>query len=142
MSLGLAFADEHRIYLVSESEGLQHNVIPSKLRILQNEPKLAIVVTGGLEHWKSVFDFYGCQETIDAACCRVRQLLDSGMGPQNQAFGLICGYENDVPVCCRVDRPVGADTTKLLKTRLTTVQVIYWHLQSGIGSLTTKKSWS
>jgi len=124
MSLGLVVADNDRIILAAESEGLERHVILSKLRKLQDEPELAIVVTGGLEHWKCVFDSYRAQPNINAACTEIARLLDANMTPSNQAFGLLCGYENGNPICCRIDRSVGTTATSCCKETLGSLQVI------------------
>ncbi len=125
MSLGLVVANDDNIVLAAESEGLQYGVISSKLRKLQDDPELAIVVTGGLEHWRCVFDTYRTQLNVDAACTEVVRLLNVNMGTSNQAYGILCGYDNGNPVFFRINRPIDAiETTISSKETLRSVQVI------------------
>ena len=111
MTLALATEDAYGIYLAIESEGLPaagpaptHLVLSSKLLDLQSAPEVAVLAAGGLEHWCYVAANYVKQSSVTAAAIEVKRLLDLCMGQQNQAFGLVCGYENGASKCFRVNR--------------------------------------
>lgn len=111
MTLALATADADAIYLAIESEGLPaaapvppYRVLTSKLLELQSSPEIVVLAAGGLEHWCYVAGNFGRQATVTAAAEEVKRLLDLCMSQRNQAFGLVCGYEQGMPKCFRVNR--------------------------------------
>ncbi len=124
MSLGLVTADADGIYLAAESEGLRCGLITSKIRLLQSDPEFAIVVTGGLEHWRYVFTSFRWQPNLRATCDEIARLLNENMNRTNQAYGLLCGYEGDQPVWYRITRSVGSEVSRWYKGRLTAVEMI------------------
>lgn len=119
MSLGLIAASSDRIYLASESEGLESGIFDSKVRCLQVNPTFAIVVAGGLIHWSYVFDEYNRQHNLESSCNLVVRLLNVCMTSSNQAFGRLCGYENNEPVCYFIDRHVGEHEARSIRIPLT-----------------------
>lgn len=130
MSLGLVVADQNGIYLAAESQGLRSEVtsqfiLPAKVRLLQNDPPLGIVVAGGLVHWKYVFDCYQKHPDIHSACSHIKSLLNECMTRENQAFGRLCGYDGILPVCYRIDRGINENDISVYKvTSLLKVEVI------------------
>ena len=124
MSLGLAVAKGGSIFLAAESQGLSSKVLPSKIISLQDSPTLAMIVTGGLEHWRDVKNSYKPQLSIESARDEVVQLLNKFTGPSNQAFALLCGFNGVNPVCYRIGRLVGSSQTTIANASLTTVQGI------------------
>lgn len=113
MTLGLAVADAHGIYLAIESEGLptagssSSHLLPllldSKILQLQTAPEVTALCAGGLAHWLYVADHYKKQPTLVDATTEIMRLLDGCMSSENQAYGLICGFENIVPKCYRIN---------------------------------------
>ncbi len=125
MSIGLAFSTHRTIYLAAESQGVPYNSIISKIFLLQNEPTVYIVCTGGLEHWHDVKGSYVSQLTIKAAAEAVRSLLDRVTIYKNDAHALVCGFEKESPQCFRIDRASGCiHPPSLVPNSLDTVQVI------------------
>src|SRR5205807_1345822 len=106
MSLGLVVAsdDKRRIYLAIESEGVQCDVLDSKLIRLQTHPEMVLLVTGGLEHWRDVRNDFTAQPTIHKASDEIVSLLNKHTKSNNQAFGLLCGFDDGSPVCYRINR--------------------------------------
>ncbi len=104
MSLGLAVSDGKKIYLAIESKGLDSMLIPSKLHELQLEPDLVILVTGGIEHWRYVFNHYKFSSSIEDAQLQIKQLLSDCTSIVNDAHCLLCGFANKKPVCYRIDK--------------------------------------
>jgi len=125
VSLGLAVSDGERVYLAIESEGLQWQVLPSKLLELPGHPEFVLLVTGGLEHWCYVAaNSSGALPSIQEGCETVMSLLDDCMTSSNQAYCLLCGHSDGQPVCYRIDRPVGAAGATCSRVCLETVQAI------------------
>ncbi|MBM4029393.1 MAG: hypothetical protein FJ280_28955 [Planctomycetes bacterium] len=114
MTLGLATCDEHGIYLAIESQGLPlvgppvkrefRLLIDSKLMLLNTEPQVIVLAAGGLDHWSYVAANYTSRPSVTEAALEIVELLDSCMSEENQAFGLVCGYENSAPPCYRINR--------------------------------------
>jgi hypothetical protein len=62
------------------------------------------LAAGGLEHWLEVARGYSAQTSVRLAAEAVKRLLDSCTGTENQAFGLVCGFEASKPTCFRINR--------------------------------------
>jgi len=123
MTLGLAIGNESGIYLAIESEGLPCLLIDSKIVELQTAPDVVALVAGGLEHWSCVVANYSTgQPSVTRAAEEVCYRLDKCMNDQNEAFGLVCGFEGGAAKCYRVNRskhtkaefsPGGCDLSKV-----------------------------
>ena len=129
--MGLAVADDDAIYLAIESKGLAClrsdpgvPTLQSKLVELQRNPKIAMLVAGGLKHWQDVLRLYKCQDSLDGAAAKVARLLNECMKPKNQAFGRVVGYDRGKARCLRVDRCLNTTGAKLSEANLREVDAI------------------
>jgi len=93
--------------------------LPSKLIRLQDKPAFRLLATGGTEHWGDVCKGYAHKLTLGEACGEIVRLLEACMGPKNQAFGLLCGYNDGQPACYRINRSIGASCTTSILEPLT-----------------------
>ena len=105
---------ENRIYLAIESQGLplagppvKHEfplLLDSKILKLNTRPQVVVLAAGGLDHWAYVVANYSSSSSVTAATSEIIDLLNSCMTEEDQAFGLVCGYEHGKPKCFRVNR--------------------------------------
>lgn len=124
MSLGLVCTDGQSIYLAADSRGLEDRIIPSKLHQLEDSPPIAIVVTGGIAHWRYVFENYRSQGSLTDACREVVRLLNEAMDSTNQAYCRLCGFQKGKPVCYQIDRPCGVSSARVKKVPLNSVVAV------------------
>jgi hypothetical protein len=135
MTLGLATCDKNGIYLAIESQGIPlagppvkgdfRLLIDSKLMLLNTEPKVIVLAAGGLDHWSYVAANYTNRPSVTEAALEIVELLDLCMSEENQAFGLVCGYENSAPQCYRINRDVNQKSTnKPSPEQLSDIQAI------------------
>ena len=124
MTIALAQADNAGIHLAAESFGLDQmplqsmqggtkRVLDSKVLSLQAKPPLALAIAGGLDHWAYVKWQHESQVDIHRAAAAIATLLDNCMTEENQAYGLLCGYEAGTPICYRINRPCDKHSTDL-----------------------------
>jgi hypothetical protein len=103
MTVGLAVASGSRIFLAIESHGLPHP-LESKIVDLRGHPDAAVLAAGGLDHWYCVRREYKQQANLLSACRKIVGLLNTYMTSENEAHGLLCGFDGGRPVCYRIDR--------------------------------------
>ena len=108
MSLGLAIADGKRIYMATESRGINCSwgtpPISSKIISLQKKPEIKMLVTGGLYHWRDVMNKYVPKTTIEEARDEIIRRLEDVTECCNEACALILGYKKGEPICYRINK--------------------------------------
>lgn len=136
MTLGLAFATADQIFLGIESQGLPcpgpelrsglPAVMISKILFLQKSPEVAVLTAGGLDHWAEVYTKYTEEKkrSVTEVANELARLLDACMNSKNQAFGLVCGFEESKPNCIRLNREVGSTCCSLKAESLDELQGI------------------
>lgn len=121
MTLGLATCDKDGIYVAIESQGLPvagpivKNRFPllldSKILVLNVHPKVVVLAAGGLDHWAYVAANYSSASMVSDVTKEIVRLLNLCMTEKNEAFGLVCGYDNGTAMCYRINRRFGTQTT-------------------------------
>src|SRR5207302_1176992 len=53
------------------------------------------------------------QDSLANAAQEIKRVLDGTMGVTNQAYGRLCGYDNGVPRCYRIDREPGQNASQV-----------------------------
>lgn len=130
MTLGLAVGNKDGIYLAIDSLALSaasERSLQSKIHDLQAKPLAVLLTAGGLEHWSDVVSRYRPQSTIKASTSEVMRILDQCMQTQNQAFGLLCAYEDGIPRCYRINRSVGDQSTSIREENISVTQPLGTH---------------
>jgi hypothetical protein len=79
-------------------------LLDSKILMLNVHPKVVVLVAGGLDHWAYVAAKYSSALPVSGATSEIIRLLDLCMTKDNKAFGLVCGYNNSIPICYRINR--------------------------------------
>jgi len=136
MTLGLATCDDNGIYIAIESQGLPviggsllklgfPLLLDSKILQLNHQPRIVAVVAGGLEHWADVAANFDADTSVKNAAEKVIKLLDTYTNKDNQAYALVCGYEDDRPVCYRINRFEKKDKTEIpITEKLKCIQAV------------------
>ncbi len=127
MTLGLAVGDRSGLYLAIESAGLPLPAnwpLLAKVHDLQSNPLVAMLTAGGLEHWKDVVQQFRPQASLASAVAEVKRILNDRMGPQNQAYGLLCGYVNGSPKCYRINRALGDNSASSAEEPLSSTRCL------------------
>jgi hypothetical protein len=125
MTLGLAVGDKQGLYLAIESTGLplpESWSLLAKVHDLQNKPLVAMLTAGGLAHWNDVVREFRPQASVASAAAEVTRILDNHMGPQNQAYGLLCGYQEGLPKCYRINRRLGDTAASIAEEPLSSTR--------------------
>ncbi len=108
MSLGLAIADDKRIYLAIENKGINcpegNPPISSKIIHLQKNPEVKMLVTGGLYHWRDVVCRYRPKTAMEEIRDEIIDVLEKVTECCNVACALILGYKNGKPICYRINK--------------------------------------
>lgn len=107
MTLGLAYGDENTVYAAIDGYGTSKEGLARKVISLANG--VIVLAAGGMYHWRDAIAGYTAQNSVEDAATVLASLLDKCMQPSNQAFGLVCGFEETEPVCYRIDRFVGKE---------------------------------
>ena len=124
MTLGLAFSDDEQIFGAEDSFGASADGMPKKLLLLAN--KVMLLTAGGMYHWRDALSGFSPDGTLHEIANALAKRLDSHMTENNKAFGLLCGFENGVPCCYRLNRSIGMKQCKVLRESLGLVQPIGW----------------
>jgi hypothetical protein len=102
MTLGLATADNSAIYLAIESSGS-----PNKAIVVSDSPKIVLLISNLLSCWLNITSLkglYNGKPLTDKIAEDLKNKLHastSTQGKDAEAFGLLCGYNNDLPTCYR-----------------------------------------
>src|SRR5262245_31289509 len=117
MTLGLAVSTDQYIALAVESMGVpcvgSHPStlgLMTKLLLLQSDPEVVALAPGGLDDWYEVARHYSPQRSVTAAAESIKQILDHCMTKNNQAFGLVCGFDAEKAICYRINRSLNTDS--------------------------------
>lgn len=113
MTLGLAYGDKSAIYGAIDSFGTSGDGMRSKIVVFPSN--LMLLTAGGMIHWRDAINKYEPQGPLGAAATALAERLDRYMNQANQAFGLLCGYEDGEPVCYRLNRAVNDNETSVLR---------------------------
>lgn len=103
MSLGLVAFAGGQIHLAVESMGVPECGLESKLRVLQQDPRMLIVFTGYLDFWVYALGQYQPCGSLQEAAEQLKSHLEACPAPGEGAYGRVCGYEDGSPVLYRVD---------------------------------------
>lgn len=122
MTLGLAVGDDDAIYGAEDSFGTTDSGMPRKLVVLDN--MVMLLTAGGMDHWRDALSGFSPSGTVLDIATSLAERLDHHMNEHNQAFGLVCGFENGRPCCYRLNRFVGDSHFAIVEEDLRLVQPI------------------
>jgi hypothetical protein len=122
MTLGLAFGDDEQVFGAEDSFGASDDGMPKKLIILAN--KVMLLTAGGMHHWRDALAGFSPEGVLHDVAIALATRLDNCMTEENQAYGLLCGFENDAPTCYRLNRSVGTSQCVVVPEDLRVVQPI------------------